>query len=88
MASYNPMNLCDRRVLVTGASSGIGRACAVCAARLGASLILTGRRLDALEETRTMLEGDGARHLVFRKIDFVRDFFAHFLLLPFICLRN
>lgn len=65
MASYNPMNLCDRRVLVTGASSGIGRACAVCAARLGASVILTGRRLDALEETRTMLEGDGARHFVF-----------------------
>lgn len=40
-----------RRVLVTGATSGIGRACAVCAAEVGAELILTGRRGDALDET-------------------------------------
>ena len=63
--SYNPMSLEGRRILVTGASSGIGRACAVCAARLGASVVLTGRRLAALEETRALLEGEAARHLVF-----------------------
>ena len=49
---FNPMRLDGKRILVTGASSGIGRACAIYAARLGATVILTGRRLQALEETR------------------------------------
>ena len=48
----NPMSLEGRRILVTGASSGIGRACARYAAALGAKVVLTARRLDALEETR------------------------------------
>jgi len=44
-------SLADKRILVTGASSGIGRACAILAADLGATVILTGRRRVALEET-------------------------------------
>ena len=36
---------------VTGAGSGIGRACALAFARAGARLALTGRRIEMLEET-------------------------------------
>lgn len=52
----NPMLLTDRRVLITGASSGIGRACAVMAAGLGASVVMTARRRAALEETLSLME--------------------------------
>ena len=54
-----PFDLSGKRILVTGASSGIGRACAIAAAQMGASIILTGRREAALEETRTQCPGDG-----------------------------
>ena len=50
------MNLAGRRVLVTGASSGIGRATAVMAASLGADVVLTGRREDELARTAGMME--------------------------------
>ncbi len=52
----NPMDLSGKTILVTGASSGIGRACAILAADLGATLILTGRRTAMLEETCTALK--------------------------------
>lgn len=58
------MDLSGRRVLVTGASSGIGRACAVLASELGASVILTGRRSDALDETWRRMENQD-RHLIY-----------------------
>ena len=53
------INLQNKRILITGASSGIGRACAVVAAELGASVVLTGRRMDALQETLAKCAGDG-----------------------------
>ena len=54
-----PYLLVDKRILVTGASSGIGRSCAVCAATLGAEVILTGRRASALDETLSSCSGKG-----------------------------
>ena len=37
--------------IVTGAGSGIGRACSLALMKAGFSLVLAGRRKDALEET-------------------------------------
>ena len=54
-----PYSLEDKRILLTGASSGIGRACSVCAAKLGAHVVLTGRRMSALEETLSLCSGNG-----------------------------
>jgi NAD(P)-dependent dehydrogenase (short-subunit alcohol dehydrogenase family) len=56
---YNPLNLTGKRVLVTGASSGIGRATCIAIASLGASVILVGRRVEALQAVRSELAGAG-----------------------------
>lgn len=41
--SYNPYSLVGKTILVTGASSGIGRSTAIECSMLGANLIITGR---------------------------------------------
>lgn len=60
----SPFDLTARTILVTGASSGIGRAVAVLAAGLGASVVAVGRRADALERLVTSLPGGGHRREV------------------------
>jgi len=55
----NPFSLVGKTILVTGASSGIGRAVAVSCSQLGATLIITGRNENRLAETFSMLEGEG-----------------------------
>jgi NAD(P)-dependent dehydrogenase (short-subunit alcohol dehydrogenase family) len=49
--------------LVTGAGSGIGRAAALALLREGYSVVLAGRRPEALEATRAEAGPDGARAL-------------------------
>ncbi|MCA0433317.1 MAG: SDR family oxidoreductase [Proteobacteria bacterium] len=43
--------------LVTGAGSGIGRATAIALGEAGYAVVLTGRRLDKLEETKAQIKG-------------------------------
>jgi NAD(P)-dependent dehydrogenase (short-subunit alcohol dehydrogenase family) len=45
-----PDSLRERVILITGASGGLGRTCALAAARAGASVILLGRKVRALEK--------------------------------------
>jgi citronellol/citronellal dehydrogenase len=59
-----------RRVIVTGAGSGIGRAIAVRLVALGATVLGVGRRAEALAETGGLATGDG--EYAFRACD-VRD---------------
>jgi NADP-dependent 3-hydroxy acid dehydrogenase YdfG len=50
--------------LVTGAGSGIGRACAHALARAGADVALMGRHEPPLDETATLVENAGRRAVV------------------------
>lgn len=50
-AAFNPFSLEGKVLLVTGASSGIGRAIAIACAKMGATVIVTGRNVERLNET-------------------------------------
>jgi NAD(P)-dependent dehydrogenase (short-subunit alcohol dehydrogenase family) len=54
---YNPFSLEGKTILVTGASSGIGRAIAIECSKLGAKLIITARDEARLNETLSQMEG-------------------------------
>lgn len=55
MEQFNPFSLVGKQVLVTGASSGIGRGIALACAKMGATAILTARNEQRLAETISML---------------------------------
>lgn len=56
---YNPYSLENRTILVTGASSGIGKSTAIECSRLGAKVVVTGRNEERLNQTLAELEGEG-----------------------------
>lgn len=62
MNSYNPFSLKNKTIIVTGASSGIGRQCAIDCSKMGAHVILIGRDENRLNQTRKMMEGQD--HLI------------------------
>ena len=62
--SYNPFSLEGKTVLVTGASSGIGKTTAIECSKMGAKLVITGRNTERLNDTFCSLEGDGHSQLL------------------------
>jgi len=52
-------SLKGKTILITGASSGIGRACAIECSKAGASILAFGRSDERLNETISSLEGEG-----------------------------
>ena len=54
----NPFNLIGKTVLITGASSGIGRATAIQCSKIGATVVISGRDKNRLGETFLALTGD------------------------------
>lgn len=59
---YNPFTLEGKRILITGASSGIGRQTAIECSKDGASLIITGRNEARLTDTFNSLESNAEGH--------------------------
>ncbi len=53
--SFNPFSLVGKQILVTGASSGIGRGIAIACAKMGATVVLTARNENRLQETLSMM---------------------------------
>ena len=60
----NPFSLESKTILVTGASSGIGKATALLCADMGAKVVAVGRNEHRLEETVSSLTGDGHGKIV------------------------
>jgi NAD(P)-dependent dehydrogenase (short-subunit alcohol dehydrogenase family) len=57
----NPLDLSGQTIVVTGASSGIGRATAVLLSGLGARVVLNGRNVSRLEMTAAQIHTDCSR---------------------------
>lgn len=64
MNAYNPFSLINKTILVTGASSGIGRSIAVECSKMSAKVIITGRNEARLQETQNMMEGENHSKIV------------------------
>jgi 3-hydroxy acid dehydrogenase/malonic semialdehyde reductase len=56
-------------IVITGASSGIGRACAEQCASCGANLVLTARRIERLQELKSRLEQEHPVSVDIHKLD-------------------
>lgn len=57
--AFNPFTLKGKTILVTGASSGIGRETAIVCSKMGANVVITGRNQERLNQTLERLEGNG-----------------------------
>ena len=62
--TFNPFSLEGKTVLVTGASSGIGRETAIECSRMGADLVITGRDTGRLQQTCEQLSSAPKAQLV------------------------
>ncbi len=62
---FNPMQLGEKHITITGASSGIGRAACVQASKLGARVTLVARSEERLKETLSLMEGNGHLYYIY-----------------------
>ena len=62
--NYNPFSLKHKKILVTGASSGIGRQIAIECSKMGATVFLTGRSFEKLLEVGNQLSLSGSYVLI------------------------
>lgn len=61
---YNPFSLEGKNILVTGASSGIGRAIAIECSKMGANITITARNKERLNETLKMMKASLSHQVI------------------------
>lgn len=67
---YNQELLKDKTIIVTGASSGIGRATAILISQLGGKIVLIGRNTQSLKDTKSKMDGEGHHILEMDLLDY------------------
>lgn len=74
---YNPFSLEGKTIVVTGASSGIGRQCAIDCAKMGAKVVAIGRNQERLTEVVEVMGGNGTGYSFdLADIEGIKDFVA------------
>jgi NAD(P)-dependent dehydrogenase (short-subunit alcohol dehydrogenase family) len=75
---FNPFSLENKTILITGASSGIGRQCAIDCSRMGAKVVAIGRNEERLQETFSLMGGEG--HAIYSfdlsQVESIREFIS------------
>lgn len=71
--NYNPFLLNGKTILVTGASSGIGRATAIECSKMGANVVITARNEERLKETFTNLDTSGNHSMIIAEVTAQED---------------
>lgn len=61
----NPFSLEGKNILITGASSGIGRQCAISCSQMGATVVLVARNEERLIETLEQMVGEEHIYRIF-----------------------
>ena len=69
MKNFNPLDLSNKKILITGASSGMGKATSIYLSKLGAQIVATGRNLKRLEMTFGQLVGNHHKIIAFDLCD-------------------
>lgn len=59
MQQFNPFNLEGKKIILTGASSGIGRQCAIDFSRMGATIVMIARNQERLSKALSEMSGTG-----------------------------
>ncbi|MGA3673627.1 SDR family NAD(P)-dependent oxidoreductase [Lysinibacillus agricola] len=79
--NFNPLDLTNKKILVTGASSGIGQATSIYLSKLGANLVVMGRNVDRLNTTLSKLAGNGHTKIVadFSEMEDMSELFGEVL---------
>lgn len=73
-SQYNPFLLAGKTILVTGASSGIGRQCAIDCSRMGAKVIAVARNQERLECLKDEMEGENdCISFDLNRIEYIKD---------------
>ncbi len=65
MTKSNPFSLDNKTILITGASSGIGRSISILCSKMGAKVILIGRNESRLKETASYINEDNYIYYTF-----------------------